>query len=106
MLAIWVRHGDGLRAGADERVLTTAAGGRVPVRAGRHVDVDVDVDVNVASLDASSSGVGDGAAGVEEINKVVVGGGGVNGDNRRVNLGPIARRGRGGRDNRLGSDRG
>lgn len=41
MVAVGVDHGDGLRAGADEGVLATAAHGRVEVWTGGHVDVVV-----------------------------------------------------------------
>ena len=59
MIAVWVGHGDGLCAGADKRVLATAAGGRAEVWAGRHVDVDVEVEFGIDCGDAVYGATGD-----------------------------------------------
>ena len=72
MLAVGVGHGDRLRAGADERVLATAAHGRVEIGTGRHVDfklmrwvkpdkaVAIKVVVVVAVVEAVGSGDANG----------------------------------------------
>ena len=74
-VAIGVDHGDGLGAGADERVLATAAHGRVERRACSHVDVDVcNVDVRATEeLSVGDSAAGSGVDDVEEVVSAVVG---------------------------------